>query len=153
MVEAVQGTCHAACVRNPRARTAWQLNLVLDAMRQSLAGLILFASLPFGIAAKPTSCEISIDDVNADTIYTIEATFERAKGHKSFEVPGSTHSCQFSMDGPGKGTMISCWDKRDSQTFFKSDRTLLDETAPKNNLTFKHDGKLVVIKSVCEAGI
>jgi len=47
--------------------------------------------------------------------------------------------------------MVACESNIDNgENFFLSDRTVIEEVNPKNNLTFRNNGMLAVIKTECE---
>jgi len=104
-------------------------------------------------SAETADCFISIDSGN--TKYTVDATFNYRKGdvaghRKTFEIPNAQYSCMLTFFGLEIGTMVSCKYTLDlGDTFFQSDRTVINEANPKNNLMFKHNGNLVVIKTQC----
>ena len=105
--------------------------------------------------ANNAMCTIEIEDVNQGSTYTLEHKFQFEKGgvaqRKVFEVPGNDYVCTLAFFDLNTGTMISCEYKNDiGHTFFQSDRSILHDEIPANNLTFRHKSAFIVVKSKCE---
>lgn len=100
------------------------------------------------------NCFVRIYDVVRDTKYTIQEEFNlpvKASGEtKHFKLPGTTYKCSLIFYGLDSGTSLSCQFDEMGHNFVQSDRTVIDEKSPKNNITFRFDANNYVIKSSCE---
>ena len=106
--------------------------------------------LPFLLLAFPSmswadsaTCKIEIEDVYKGSTYKLEHKFIFKEGgdaqRKHFETPGNDYKCTLAFLGLNDGTMLSCEYKHDlGQTFFQSDRSVLNDKNPTNNLSFRH---------------
>lgn len=105
--------------------------------------------------ADTATCKIKIQDVNKGSTYTLEQKFDFKKDgvaqRKNFETPGNDYACTLAFFELKKGTMLSCGYKKDAgQTFFQSDRSVLDDDIVTNNLTFRHQAAFIVLETRCE---
>ncbi|MFH1260179.1 MAG: hypothetical protein ABII74_10310 [Elusimicrobiota bacterium] len=122
-----------------------------------LAGFVAIFLIGAAFAFKSNSakCKIVIEDVRKGATFTIEHQFvlnktENSAQRKHFEIPGNDYACTLAFFGLKNGTMFSCEYKKDfGETFFQSDRSVIKESDPANNLTFRHKGAFISIKTKC----
>lgn len=126
-------------------------------MKSFLFAIIFLFTFKVTAYAAQVVCKIAIEDFATGVKYNIEhKPFPRGdlKSDKfEFDVPGADYSCYLTFFGLGNGSALACeYDKDMGYTFFKSDRSLLEENPVKNNLSFRHEGSFVIIKTICSDG-
>jgi len=114
---------------------------------------LLYTQVSF---ADKAECIIEITDFGKGiNVYTIKHTFIFTKGasaqRKDFELPGNNdHFCTLTFWELKNGTMLSCEYKDDrGLTFFKSDRSILQDENADNHLAFRHKSAHFYIKTKC----
>lgn len=122
-------------------------------MYRLIVTLVLFA-ISVLCWSSEAGCVIRIYDVVSDTKYTIQEEFtlpvKRFGQTKHFDLPGTKYRCSLKYYGLDSGTSLSCQFDENGHNFVQSDRTVVDEVSPKNNLNFRLNGDNYVIKSLCE---
>jgi hypothetical protein len=124
-------------------------------MKKSVLAVLLVLLLSNHVFAASVMCNIEIEDVSKGVKYNVQhkpkLSGELDVDKFGFDVPGSDYRCWFTFFGLGNGSAIACeYNKDMGYTFFQSDRSVMKESPVKNNLSFRHKGSFIGIKTVCE---
>jgi len=112
----------------------------------SILSFTIFCRVSFG-----DTCEVSYEILGSKKI-NLKHTFEPNKEVQvwNFSIPKTKSMCRISYFGLKSGTMISCSNIAGQYgDFVQSDRSVINEVNPKNNLSFRIGKNQFYLKSKC----
>ncbi|MBF0315107.1 MAG: hypothetical protein HQK52_16910 [Oligoflexia bacterium] len=115
--------------------------------------LIVFFLLSHSVLALGAACKIDMEDINKKLkkSFKIDTSKKKSPSKHNFSLPNSDYSCTLAFFDLDSGTMLSCEFNKDmGQTFFQSDRSVVKEHNPVNNLSFRHLNSQIYIESSCQ---
>jgi hypothetical protein len=103
--------------------------------------------------AKTALCRIEIQNILTGAKQTIEQVFElsgnQPSQRKHFNITGSEIRCTLVFIGLGSGTALGCELDELGHNYIQSDRSTIQESQPKNKLTFRIGNSYYELASTC----